>query len=189
MRSHLVQTKTSTFRRMMYTCNNVLCHHCCVYAVRMFALSSSKGMLPQVTQISANIVITQISANIARLLYVTRQPSVAASAVTIATSSLLPPLSHYLNPASLPSSLTTQQRQVTAAPARPPQRKINMALIPSQILRVAILLSYLSIICNYKAIDMPAHQTYGGSWKFLTFIDLVSVPPNPANVYLFGTHL
>ncbi|KAF4092274.1 hypothetical protein AMELA_G00019020 [Ameiurus melas] len=48
-----------------------------------------------------------------------------------------------------------------------------MALIPSQILRVAILLSYLSIICNYKAIDMPAHQTYGGSWKFLTFIDLV----------------
>uniref|UniRef100_A0A673MG48 Androgen-induced 1 (H. sapiens) n=1 Tax=Sinocyclocheilus rhinocerous TaxID=307959 RepID=A0A673MG48_9TELE len=26
---------------------------------------------------------------------------------------------------------------------------------------------------NYKAIDMPAHQTYGGSWKFLTFIDLV----------------
>ncbi|GAA6088797.1 androgen-induced gene 1 protein isoform X1 [Tachysurus ichikawai] len=48
-----------------------------------------------------------------------------------------------------------------------------MALIPSQILRVAILLSYFSIICNYKAIDMPAHQTYGGSWKFLTFIDLV----------------
>ncbi|XP_073789653.1 androgen-induced gene 1 protein isoform X3 [Danio rerio] len=48
-----------------------------------------------------------------------------------------------------------------------------MALIPSQILRVAILLSYFSILCNYKAIDMPAHQTYGGSWKFLTFIDLV----------------
>ncbi|XP_016098123.1 androgen-induced gene 1 protein-like [Sinocyclocheilus grahami] len=48
-----------------------------------------------------------------------------------------------------------------------------MALIPSQILRVAILFSYLSILCNYKAIDMPAHQTYGGSWKFLTFIDLV----------------
>ncbi|XP_076873425.1 androgen-induced gene 1 protein isoform X3 [Brachyhypopomus gauderio] len=47
-----------------------------------------------------------------------------------------------------------------------------MALIPSQILRVAILLSYFSIICNYKAIDMPAHQTYGGSWKFLTFINL-----------------
>lgn len=50
----------------------------------------------------------------------------------------------------------------------------KMALIPSQILRVAILLSYFSILCNYKAIDMPAHQTYGGSWKFLTFIDLVS---------------
>ncbi|KAL4649175.1 androgen-induced gene 1 protein isoform X1 [Arapaima gigas] len=48
-----------------------------------------------------------------------------------------------------------------------------MALIPSQVLRVAILLSYFSILCNYKAIDMPAHQTYGGSWKFLTFIDLV----------------
>ncbi|XP_044025151.1 androgen-induced gene 1 protein isoform X2 [Siniperca chuatsi] len=48
-----------------------------------------------------------------------------------------------------------------------------MALIPSQILRVAILLSYFSILCHYKALDMPAHQTYGGSWKFLTFIDLV----------------
>ncbi|KPP71096.1 androgen-induced protein 1-like [Scleropages formosus] len=48
-----------------------------------------------------------------------------------------------------------------------------MALIPSQVLRVAILLSYLSVLCNYKAIDMPAHQTYGGSWKFLTFINLV----------------
>ncbi|XP_043916031.1 androgen-induced gene 1 protein [Protopterus annectens] len=48
-----------------------------------------------------------------------------------------------------------------------------MALIPSQILRLAILLSYFSVLCNYKAIDMPAHQTYGGSWKFLTFIDLV----------------
>lgn len=49
-----------------------------------------------------------------------------------------------------------------------------MALIPSQVLRVAILLSYFSILCHYKALDMPAHQTYGGSWKFLTFIDLVS---------------
>ncbi|KAK5879682.1 hypothetical protein CesoFtcFv8_022777 [Champsocephalus esox] len=48
-----------------------------------------------------------------------------------------------------------------------------MALIPSQVLRVAILLSYFSILCHYKALDMPAHQTYGGSWKFLTFIDLV----------------
>ncbi|XP_063078335.1 androgen-induced gene 1 protein [Engraulis encrasicolus] len=48
-----------------------------------------------------------------------------------------------------------------------------MALIPSQILRVAILLSYFSILCNYKAIEIPAHQTYGGSWKFLTFINLV----------------
>ncbi|XP_059970506.1 androgen-induced gene 1 protein [Mesoplodon densirostris] len=41
------------------------------------------------------------------------------------------------------------------------------------VLRVAILLSYCSILCNYKAIEMPSHQTYGGSWKFLTFIDLV----------------
>uniref|UniRef100_A0A8C8YQ13 Androgen induced 1 n=1 Tax=Prolemur simus TaxID=1328070 RepID=A0A8C8YQ13_PROSS len=48
-----------------------------------------------------------------------------------------------------------------------------MALVPSQVLRVAILLSYCSILCNYKAIEMPSHQTYGGSWKFLTFIDLV----------------
>ncbi|XP_054578127.1 androgen-induced gene 1 protein isoform X12 [Eptesicus fuscus] len=48
-----------------------------------------------------------------------------------------------------------------------------MALVPSQVLRVAILLSYCSILCNYKAIEMPSHHTYGGSWKFLTFIDLV----------------
>nr|XP_033794126.1 androgen-induced gene 1 protein isoform X3 [Geotrypetes seraphini] len=48
-----------------------------------------------------------------------------------------------------------------------------MALIPSQVLRLAILLSYCSVLCHYKAIEMPAHQTYGGSWKFLTFIDLV----------------
>ncbi|XP_038624240.1 androgen-induced gene 1 protein isoform X3 [Tachyglossus aculeatus] len=48
-----------------------------------------------------------------------------------------------------------------------------MALVPCQVLRVAILLSYCSVLCHYKAIDMPAHQTYGGSWKFLTFIDLV----------------
>uniref|UniRef100_A0ABI7WU26 Androgen induced 1 n=1 Tax=Felis catus TaxID=9685 RepID=A0ABI7WU26_FELCA len=47
-----------------------------------------------------------------------------------------------------------------------------MALVPCQVLRVAILLSYCSILCNYKAIEMPSHQTYGGSWKFLTFIDL-----------------
>ncbi|XP_056342262.1 androgen-induced gene 1 protein isoform X2 [Oenanthe melanoleuca] len=47
-----------------------------------------------------------------------------------------------------------------------------MALVPCQVLHAAILLSYCSILCNYKAIDMPAHQTYGGSWKFLTFIDL-----------------
>ncbi|OXB83708.1 UNVERIFIED_CONTAM: hypothetical protein H355_013063 [Colinus virginianus] len=55
-----------------------------------------------------------------------------------------------------------------------------MALVPCQVLRAAILLSYCSILCNYKAIDMPAHQTYGGSWKFLTFIDLpelVSLAP------------
>ncbi|MEQ2180031.1 Androgen-induced protein 1 protein, partial [Goodea atripinnis] len=44
------------------------------------------------------------------------------------------------------------------------------------VLRVAILLSYFSILCHYKALDMPAHQTYGGSWKFLTFIDLVRFP-------------
>uniref|UniRef100_A0A8I5TK79 Androgen induced 1 n=1 Tax=Pongo abelii TaxID=9601 RepID=A0A8I5TK79_PONAB len=43
---------------------------------------------------------------------------------------------------------------------------------PVQVLRMAILLSYCSILCNYKAIEMPSHQTYGGSWKFLTFIDL-----------------
>nr|XP_055166985.1 androgen-induced gene 1 protein isoform X1 [Nyctereutes procyonoides] len=49
-----------------------------------------------------------------------------------------------------------------------------MALVPCQVLRVAILLSYCSILCNYKAIEMPSHQTYGGSWKFLTFIDLLS---------------
>nr|XP_025043400.1 androgen-induced gene 1 protein isoform X3 [Pelodiscus sinensis] len=47
-----------------------------------------------------------------------------------------------------------------------------MALVPCQVLRVAILLSYFSILCTYKAIDMPAHHTFGGSWKFLTFIDL-----------------
>uniref|UniRef100_A0A8C8DHF0 Uncharacterized protein n=1 Tax=Oryzias sinensis TaxID=183150 RepID=A0A8C8DHF0_9TELE len=63
-----------------------------------------------------------------------------------------------------------------------------MALIPSQVLRAAILLSYFSILCHYKALDMPAHQTYGGSWKFLTFIDLVrerfcSVsPPTPPEI-------
>ncbi|XP_038624252.1 androgen-induced gene 1 protein isoform X4 [Tachyglossus aculeatus] len=50
-----------------------------------------------------------------------------------------------------------------------------MALVPCQVLRVAILLSYCSVLCHYKAIDMPAHQTYGGSWKFLTFIDLPSI--------------
>ncbi|XP_030304176.1 androgen-induced gene 1 protein isoform X2 [Calypte anna] len=50
-----------------------------------------------------------------------------------------------------------------------------MALVPCQVLHAAILLSYCSILCNYKAIDMPAHQTYGGSWKFLTFIDLFVV--------------
>uniref|UniRef100_A0A8C3VMY0 Androgen induced 1 n=1 Tax=Catagonus wagneri TaxID=51154 RepID=A0A8C3VMY0_9CETA len=51
-----------------------------------------------------------------------------------------------------------------------------MALVPCQVLRVAILLSYCSILCNYKAIEMPSHQTYGGSWKFLTFIDLSTHP-------------
>lgn len=59
-----------------------------------------------------------------------------------------------------------------------------MALVPCQVLRVAILLSYFSILCNYKAIDMPAHQTYGGSWKFLTFINLVSLPTSPGASFL-----
>ncbi|KAI5944382.1 Androgen-induced gene 1 protein [Manis javanica] len=54
------------------------------------------------------------------------------------------------------------------ADATPPARPR-----PPEVLRVAILLSYCSILCNYKAIEMPSHQTYGGSWKFLTFIDLV----------------
>lgn len=54
-----------------------------------------------------------------------------------------------------------------------------MALVPCQVLRVAILLSYCSILCNYKAIEMPSHKTYGGSWKFLTFIDLVRPSPSP----------
>uniref|UniRef100_A0A8C6HCP0 Androgen-induced 1 n=1 Tax=Mus spicilegus TaxID=10103 RepID=A0A8C6HCP0_MUSSI len=58
----------------------------------------------------------------------------------------------------------------TSSPAGP--GRANMALVPCQVLRVAILLSYCSILCNYKAIEMPSHQTYGGSWKFLTFIDL-----------------
>ncbi|KAL1276231.1 hypothetical protein QQF64_035854 [Cirrhinus molitorella] len=62
----------------------------------------------------------------------------------------------------------------------------KMSLIPSQILIVAILLSYFSILCNYKAIDMPAHQTYGGSWKFLTFIYLVEPWVTPHGL-LFGT--
>ncbi|XP_045017867.1 androgen-induced gene 1 protein isoform X8 [Bubalus bubalis] len=53
-----------------------------------------------------------------------------------------------------------------------------MALVPCQVLRVAILLSYCSILCNYKAIEMPSHQTYGGSWKFLTFIDLILLLAN-----------
>ena len=66
------------------------------------------------------------------------------------------------------------------APSSPPPRPLaNMALVPCQVLRVAILLSYCSILCNYKAIEMPSHQTYGGSWKFLTFIDLVRPPPSP----------
>ncbi|XP_041279933.1 androgen-induced gene 1 protein isoform X2 [Onychostruthus taczanowskii] len=57
-----------------------------------------------------------------------------------------------------------------------------MALVPCQVLHAAILLSYCSILCNYKAIDMPAHQTYGGSWKFLTFIDLESIRARCKNV-------
>ncbi|XP_074189766.1 androgen-induced gene 1 protein isoform X10 [Rhinolophus sinicus] len=72
--------------------------------------------------------------------------------------------------------MTEMTKELT--PRRPPgpgrlQALANMALVPCQVLRVAILLSYCSILCNYKAIEMPSHQTYGGSWKFLTFIDLV----------------
>ncbi|KAJ8355829.1 hypothetical protein SKAU_G00186230 [Synaphobranchus kaupii] len=83
-------------------------------------------------------------------------------------------------PHSVPGSdlPALRETQITASfcqedTAKDENEKRNMALIPSQVLRVAILLSYFSILCNYKAIDMPAHQTYGGSWKFLTFIDLV----------------
>ncbi|MEJ1275342.1 androgen-induced 1 [Cricetulus griseus] len=60
----------------------------------------------------------------------------------------------------------TPGRQPASAALSPRPRR-------SPVLRVAILLSYCSILCNYKAIEMPSHQTYGGSWKFLTFIDLV----------------
>lgn len=98
----------------------------------------------------------------------------------------------YSNNLSRTSAASTNFSHGSARPSPPPHRISaslcqqdisltrkydggrKMALIPSQILRVAILLSYFSILCNYKAIDMPAHQTYGGSWKFLTFIDLVS---------------
>ncbi|XP_042109480.1 androgen-induced gene 1 protein isoform X6 [Ovis aries] len=62
-----------------------------------------------------------------------------------------------------------------------------MALVPCQVLRVAILLSYCSILCNYKAIEMPSHQTYGGSWKFLTFIDLQYLRKHPALPGSWGT--
>ncbi|XP_070362627.1 androgen-induced gene 1 protein isoform X9 [Equus asinus] len=62
-----------------------------------------------------------------------------------------------------------------SSPPRQPGPLANMALVPCQVLRAAILLSYCSILCNYKAIEMPSHQTYGGSWKFLTFIDLFVV--------------
>ncbi|XP_039593921.1 uncharacterized protein aig1 isoform X2 [Polypterus senegalus] len=72
-------------------------------------------------------------------------------------------------------SFTTAQTpsNTLSVPSIQKKKKENMALIPSQVLRLAILLAYFSILCNYKAIDMPAHQTYGGSWKFLTFINLV----------------
>lgn len=62
-------------------------------------------------------------------------------------------------------------------------------LSPCQVLRVAILLSYCSILCNYKAIEMPSHQTYGGSWKFLTFIDLVRPPPSSPVLPAPGTRV
>uniref|UniRef100_A0A8C4SVD7 Uncharacterized protein n=1 Tax=Erpetoichthys calabaricus TaxID=27687 RepID=A0A8C4SVD7_ERPCA len=49
----------------------------------------------------------------------------------------------------------------------------NLVLLPSLVLRLVILLTSFSILCNYKAINMPAHHTYGGNWNFLTFINLV----------------
>ncbi|CAN0199350.1 unnamed protein product [Lampetra fluviatilis] len=48
-----------------------------------------------------------------------------------------------------------------------------MALIPAPLLRVSILLAYFSVLCAYRAVDIPAQQTYGGSWKFLTYINVV----------------
>ncbi|XP_036762725.2 androgen-induced gene 1 protein isoform X4 [Manis pentadactyla] len=83
----------------------------------------------------------------------------------------LPHLGAALHPPSgSPGAPRTQENDGGdgTADATPPAR-----LRPPEVLRVAILLSYCSILCNYKAIEMPSHQTYGGSWKFLTFIDLV----------------
>lgn len=86
------------------------------------------------------------------------------------------------------SSLLQLCREETKGHADRQRARADMALIPSQVLRAAILLSYFSILCHYKALDMPAHQTYGGSWKFLTFIDLVRerfcsvLPPTPPEI-------
>jgi hypothetical protein len=80
------------------------------------------------------------------------------------------------SPSARPRAPAPPARQPSARPSLP-RPLANMALVPCQVLRVAILLSYCSILCNYKAIEMPSHQTYGGSWKFLTFIDLVRPSP------------
>ncbi|XP_030709164.2 androgen-induced gene 1 protein [Globicephala melas] len=73
----------------------------------------------------------------------------------------------------VPTAPARALRRPSSSSPSPSAPFANMALVPCQVLRVAILLSYCSILCNYKAIEMPSHQTYGGSWKFLTFIDLV----------------
>lgn len=38
---------------------------------------------------------------------------------------------------------------------------------------MAILLSYCSLLCNFQALEVSSFRTYGGKWKFLTFINLV----------------
>ncbi|XP_075780452.1 androgen-induced gene 1 protein isoform X3 [Pelodiscus sinensis] len=99
-------------------------------------------------------------------------PSPGASLVHT-TSAFSPRADHRALPGSPP--LPAPPRCLAASSrcqALPACKSDNMALVPCQVLRVAILLSYFSILCTYKAIDMPAHHTFGGSWKFLTFIDL-----------------
>ncbi|XP_058939281.1 LOW QUALITY PROTEIN: androgen-induced gene 1 protein [Kogia breviceps] len=84
-----------------------------------------------------------------------------------------PPRSPAPPAAGVPTAPARALRRLPSSSRSPSRPFANMALVPCQVLRVAILLSYCSILCNYKAIEMPSHQTYGGSWKFLTFIDLV----------------